>query len=214
MNPYYERNGITIYHGDCREILPSVSADAVVSDPPYGIGFVKGAGGKGAHNVRNIAPVYGDDQPFDPSPWLSYKDVILWGANHFAALLPHGRWLAWDKLNGVESYDSFSDVEFAWHNKRAADRIFRYLWKGICRDGERETRRAHPTQKPIALMKWCIGFVAEDAVILDPFMGSGTTLVAAKETGRKAIGIEIEERYCEIAAKRLEQEVLPLEVPA
>ena len=209
MKPYYESGGITIYHGDCREILPTLDASlAVVTDPPYGIAFEKGAGGKGKHNRRNLSTVHGDTEPFDPAALLGFETVITWGANHYAERLPHGRWLAWDKLNGIESFDSFSDVEFAWQNKRAADRIFRYLWKGICQEGEKDAGRVHPTQKPVTLMKWCLSFTPNGSTILDPYMGSGTTLRAAKDLGRKAIGIEIEERYCEIAAKRLSQEVL------
>lgn len=213
MKPYYDHNGITIYHADCREVLPTLDAgsvDLVLTDPPYGINYLKGAGGKGAHNKRNIARVIGDDQPFDPTHLLGFKNQILWGAEHYAQRLPEGRWLAWDKLNGVDSYDSFSDVEFAWFNQKGAARIFRYLWKGICRDGEKDTRRTHPTQKPVALMAWCLSLVPDAALIIDPYMGSGTTLVAAKKMGRRAIGIELNEAYCADAARRLSQEVLEL----
>ena len=214
LRPYYQRDGITIYHGDCLEIIGAIDGvDAVVSDPPYGIGYVKGKGGRrGAYSApvvkRNIEPVSGDDKPFDPSPFLAYKHVILWGANHYAQRLPHGRWIAWNKLGDKEPWDSFSDVEFAWQNGRGKDRMFSMLWKGICQgDGSQEPRN-HPTQKPLRLMRWCMGLVPDAETILDPFMGSGTTIVAARAEGRKAIGIEIEERYCEIAAKRLSQGVL------
>lgn len=207
---YYSHGGIDIWHGDCREMLSSIEADTVITDPPYGINYLKGAGGKGAHNRRNIARVLGDNEPFDPAMLLGYRNVIMWGAEHYAQRLPEGRWLAWDKLNGVDSYDSFSDVEFAWFNQKGAARIFRYLWKGICRDGEKETRRTHPTQKPVALMAWCISLIPDSAVIVDPYMGAGSTLVAAKKMGKRAIGIELVEAYCEDAALRLSQEVLSL----
>jgi len=194
-----------LYLGDCREILPTLSGvDAVVSDPPYGIAHVKGAGGKGKHNRRNIAPIFGDDIPFNPTEWLNFSEVILWGADHYAALLPHGRWLVWDKLDGVASYDSFSDIEVAWSNQRGASRIFRHLWKGICQASEKDARREHPTQKPVALMEWCVGFV-KGHTILDPFMGSGTTGVACAKLGRRFVGIEIEERYFESACHRIEE---------
>jgi len=214
--PYYQRDGITIYHGDCREIVPELpEADLLLADPPYGIGFVKGVGGRvespqGYRMKRNTCKVYGDDEPFDPEPWLNYKNVILWGANHYASRLPHGRWIAWNKLGNAEPWDSFSDVEFAWQSGRGKDRIFSMAWKGLCQGlpaGKKE-KRHHPTQKPVKLMRWCLSLVPDADTVLDPYMGSGSTLVACKLDGRKAIGIEIEERYCEIAAKRLSQGVL------
>ena len=192
--------------GDCREILPSLGkVDAVVTDPPYGIGYQKGSGGKGIPAPRNTAPIVGDDKPFDPSPWLKFPDVIMWGANHFASRLPHGRWLAWNKLGDIEPYDSFSDVEFAWQNRRAADRIFSMMWKGVIKGTEKHATRQHSTQKPVVLMEWCLGFIPEAELILDPFMGSGTTLVACQKLGRRGIGIEIDEKYFSIACRRVEE---------
>lgn len=193
--------------GDCREVLPLLpKIDAVVTDPPYGIGYQKGEGGKGAHSFRNVGAISGDDEPFDPSPWLSFDDVILWGGNHFAARLPHGRWLAWDKLAGMAEFDSFSDVEFAWRKGRGKDRIFNHLWKGICQASEKGggRERWHPTQKPIEVMRWCIQQIPDARTILDPFMGSGTTGVACVKLGRKFIGIEIDEKYFDIACRRIE----------
>jgi site-specific DNA-methyltransferase (adenine-specific)/modification methylase len=199
----------TLYLGDCLDVLPALrKADAVVTDPPYGIGFTFGKKktAKLAHlaNKRANQPIYGDDRPFDPSPWLRWP-CILWGANHYAERLPHGRWLAWNKLGDLEPWDSFSDVEFAWQNTRAADRIFSLLWKGLVQ-GRKEPNngeRFHPTQKPVALMEWCLGFLPDAHTILDPFMGSGTTGVACAKLGRKFIGIEIEERYFTIACERI-----------
>lgn len=200
--------GVTIYCGDCREILPTLGkVDAVVTDPPYGIGYARGSGGKGKQRIRSgrndESPIVGDDTPFDPTPWLKWS-CVLWGANHYAARLPHGRWLAWNKLGTLEPWDDFSDVEFAWQNKRAADRIFSLLWKGLVQ-GEKigSSERLHPTQKPVRLMQWCIEHVGDAETILDPFMGSGTTGVAAVKLGRKFIGIEIEPKYFDIACKRI-----------
>jgi DNA modification methylase len=116
------------------------------------------------------------------------------------------RWLIWDKRNDGTS---FADCELAWTNQRSAARIFRWRWNGMCQEhgGRFKEQRLHPTIKPLALMKWCIGFFPETRSVLDPFMGSGTTLVAAKSLGCKAIGIEMNEKYCEVAAQRLSQEV-------
>jgi len=212
MKPYYERNGITIYHGDCREILPTIKADCVVTDPPYGVSertdrLSKGRGKLAVCN--DFPPVHGDDKPFDPSDWLSFP-CVLWGANHYASRLPNSpSWLVWDKREGQGPNDN-ADCEMAWTNLGGPARLFRHYWNGMLRASEKSLPRQHPTQKPVALMKWCICHTnMPSGTILDPFMGSGTTLVAAKLEGRKAIGIEIEERYCEIAAKRLAQEVLP-----
>ena len=196
-----------IYNQNCLDVLPHLTGvDAVVTDPPYGIAHVKGAGGLGKHTRRNIEAIHGDDAPFDPVPWLAWP-CVLWGANHFAMRLPHGRWLAWNKLADKEPWDSFSDVEFAWNNQRGADRIFSLLWKGICQDEkEQGGERLHPTTKPVALMQWCLGFV-DGETILDPFMGSGTTGVACIRTGRRFIGVEISEAYCKIAVQRMEREL-------
>jgi site-specific DNA-methyltransferase (adenine-specific) len=200
----------TLYLGDCRDLLPSLGpVDAVVTDPPYGIAHVKGAGGRGNHNRRNIAPIIGDAEPFDPMPLLQFEQVLMWGADHYCARLPadSGRWLAWNKLDDMESYDSFSDVEFAWHSVRGASRIFNYKWKGIASvKAHEDVDRQHPTQKPIGLMKWCLEQLAAPAhLIVDPFMGSGTTGVACVKLGRKFIGIEIHEPYFDIACRRIEE---------
>lgn len=197
----------TLYLGDCREILPTLGpVDAVVSDPPYGISHVKGTGGRGKHSRRNIAPIAGDAAPFNPAVLLQFKNVLMWGADHYYARLPadKGRWLAWNKLDDMESFDSFSDVEFAWHSQKGAARIFSYKWKGIAsvKAGE-DVGREHPTQKPIGLMRWCIEQVGSPETILDPFMGSGTTGVACAKMGRRFIGIDIDERYFDIACRRI-----------
>ena len=208
----------TLYLGDCREILPSLpKVDAVVTDPPYGIGYVKGGGGRGpdgshrrplASTLRGYDPVIADDRPFDPAPWLKFPNVLMWGADHFYPRLPDsGRWLAWNKLGDMEPWDSFSDVEFAWHSKEGAARIFSMKWKGIACDkrGEQNGLREHTTQKPLRLMLWCLEQVGEAHTILDPFMGSGTTGVAAIKMGRKFIGIEIEPKYFDIACRCIEE---------
>lgn len=211
--PYYQDMWATIYNGDCRELLPELQdISIIVSDPPYGISYLHSGGGKGRHYRVNTEIIHGDDTPFDPAFLLEYPEVLIWGANNYARRLPEGgRWLIWDKLDGLESYDSFSDVEIAWSNTGTACRMFRYLWKGICQAGDKECGREYPAQKPEPLMRWCIEQCKDKTgIICDPFMGAGSTLRAAKSINRKCVGIEINERACEIAARRMGQEVLDL----
>lgn len=208
MKPYYEdtKAGIVIYHGDCREVLPTLGAvDVLVTDPPYGISYQHGTRKGGVALGTDGLSVIGDDAPFDPVPYLGFDKVILWGANHYADRLPASRgWLTWDKRLGIPPNDQ-SDCEHAWTNFLTVARLYSRYWNG----GGIGEERWHPTQKPLALMRWCVE-LAKGETILDPFMGSGTTLRAAKDLGRKAIGIELEEKWCEVAAKRLSQEVLPI----
>ena len=213
--PYYEdtKAGIVIYHGDCREILPTLPpVDLVLTDPPYGIAYSPGGGGAGwaTRTFSGADFVHGDDRPFDPDHLLSFPRVVLWGGNHFANRLPSSpTWLIWYKRHPNEAPNDFADCEIAWSNVGGPARVFWHEWKGAMRASERGVHY-HPTQKPVALMHWCISLAGEAETILDPYMGAGPTLRAAKDLGRKAIGIEIEERYCEIAAKRLAQEVMAL----
>lgn len=210
--PYYEKDGIVIYCGDCREILPHLpKVDLVLTDPPYGANIDTDFSRYSGERNSSYDRVIGDDKPFDPSVCMVCKRVIIWGANCFSDRLPMGVWLVWDKRH--DSGKSFtSDAEVAWMKLGAGGksggsgvRIYSQIWQGFLRS---EQRHGHPTQKPVELFEWCISqYSGEINTILDPFMGSGTTLVAAKNLGRKAIGIEIEERYCEIAVKRLSQEV-------
>lgn len=208
-----QRLSITLHFGDCLQLSPGFTGvDAVVTDPPYGIGHLKGKGGKGKHHRRNIKRIAGDHVPFDPSPWLGYRNVLMWGADHYAQRLPRGRWLVWDKLAGLESFDSFSDVEVAWHNRTGAARIFRYLWKGICQQGDKEEGRLHPTQKPVPLMAWCLeqAQVPAGGLVLDPYMGSATTAIACMRTGRSFIGVESDPDHYAAALQRIRREASQL----
>lgn len=208
MKPYYQENGITIYNGDCRAVVASLTADLVLTDPPYGVDIMVNAAGRPV----KYSPVNGNEAEFDPSFLLDFPNLILWGANHYSNRLPHnGRWLVWDKRCQIVPQRNQADCEFAWDSTFGAARIFYHLWDGFLRDSERGVNRSHPTQKPLALMRWCLSLYPKAMTVLDPFMGSGTTLRAAKDLGRQAIGIEIEEKYCEIAANRLRQEVLQFE---
>ena len=195
----------------------------MLTDPPYGIGYIPRT--RQANETRFKKTIYegerilGDDTQFEPQFLLATGDKhIVWGCNNFSNRLPPSNgWLVWDKKVDPKFYGktSFGDAELAWTNIIKRVLIYRHIWNGIIRQGEEAgqvgTGRLHPTQKPVALMRWCIGLCPDTPqTILDPFMGSGTTLRAAKDLGRRAIGIEIEEKYCEIAAKRLAQEVLPI----
>ena len=206
MKPYYEHAGITIYHGDCREILLTLGpVDLVLTDPPYGIGVTRMTLGNGNRQVFRGSEAWDDSTP-DLS-WVisSGLPAIVWGGNYFQ-LPPSRCWFVWDKGTGS---NDFADCELAWTNLDSTVRKYFQSWVGANAKESYDKDRFHPTQKPVGLMKWCLNRLG-DGLILDPFMGSGTTLVAAKNLNRRAIGIEIEERYCEIAAKRLQQEVLDL----
>lgn len=207
----------TLYLADCRDVLPALSPGVLLTDPPYGMdyrsGHNSGRKGKGAELVRkdgNFAPIEGDKVPFDPEHLLALgMPAIIWGANYFNDKLPNGRrWLVWDKLAGKTPFPSGSDIEMAWCSLAGPDRLFTHLWRGIMRAGEENIVHAgkqHPNQKPVALMSWCLSFLPSGTVI-DPYMGSGSTGVAAVRAGRDFIGIEMEEAHFETACKRIEDE--------
>lgn len=214
IKPYYDHGGILIINADCREILPQLpKVDLVLTDPPYGIKMDGGFGGFGGFGEPIARKRYSDTWDSErPRPEcftliLSHsKSVIIFGGNFFADLLPpSGHWLVWEKFNTMPS---FGDAELAWTNiPRNSTKVIVREYNGLL---GKERIREHPTQKPLNLMTRIIEIYSEvNQIILDPFMGSGTTLVAAKQLGRQGIGIEIEEKYCEIAVKRLSQEVLP-----
>lgn len=186
----------TLYLADCMDVLPTLGkVDAVVTDPPYGIGITKsnrlavsrGMGGKSW-----------DDKPADDDLIEAISQIgdkaIIWGGNYFN-LPPTRCLLVWDKQNDGRD---FADLEMAWTNLDAVARIFRM------RPMNMDDGKVHPTQKPIALMKWCISKLQDAKTIIDPFMGSGSTGIAAVQMGRQFIGIEQEQSYFDIACKRIE----------
>ena len=215
MKPYYRSKGITIYCGDCREVQ-GLRADLLCTDPPYGLGAARetfrGNGvlrhmtglcrGK-AVPKRDYGDAAWDDRPVDRTLLARFQamcryQVIFGGGVHFD-LGPARCFLVWDKLRGNTDY---ADGELAWTNLDRAIRIIRYRWNGFLKQQPEE--RWHPTQKPVAVLEWAILQAPHCETILDPFMGVGSGLVAARNLQRKAIGIEIEEKYCEIAARRLD----------
>lgn len=199
--------GVTVYCGDCREIVEAVDADAIVSDVPYGIRHRRGAcADRGKKAItKGTGGIAGDSVPFDPAHLL-HLPCLLWGGDHFAHQLPRGRWLLWDKTLGGGSGD-FSDFEVAWLSKPGAAKIFRHLWMGVQRESQVGQARHHPTEKPIALMEWCLGFFPEARTILDPYMGSGTTGVAAIRAGRRFVGAEIDPTHFDRACRRISDEL-------
>jgi site-specific DNA-methyltransferase (adenine-specific) len=197
-----------LYQGDCLEIMPLIGkVDACLTDSPYGVSFSHGGGGGRLARSTTLdhMPIIGDDEPFNPTPILALDvPCIMWGGNHFASRLPDSAsWLSWDKRCADYSNDQ-ADCELAWTNLGGPARMFRHVWNGMLRGKESKTPRVHPTQKPVALMEWCLGFLPDAKTILDPFMGSGTTGVACAKLGRKFIGIELDPDYFNIACKRIE----------
>lgn len=212
ITPYFKDDAVTIYHGDCRKIVPLLGRfDLLLTDPPYGIGASKGTwgGGGGKKNVpvRNYGKKDWDNQPV--AGWLlsmlieKCGKAIIFGGNYYS-LPPCKGPLVWDK----ENTGDFADGEMAWNNLGCPLRIKRHRWNGMVRLGNEP--RDHPTQKPLDVIRWCIDMAGDVDTILDPFAGSGTTGRAAKDMGKRAVLIEQEESYCEIAAKRLSQQVLDL----
>jgi DNA modification methylase len=217
MKPYYQDSAVTIFHGDSREIVPQLGKfDLLLTDPPYGLRESNPVKRSSRGRLKAKIPLvtrYAETSEWDAEPAdriLIQRVVekalhsIVWGGNYFH-FPPSKCWLVWNKLNSGD----FADCELAWTNLSKAVRKFDFLWNGMIRGGEQHCiPRVHPTQKPVELMRWCLSLAPDSLTIVDPFMGSGTTLRAAKDLGRKAVGIEIEEQYCEIAAKRMSQEVL------
>ena len=200
---YYRDDSVTIYNGDCRKILPWLgSFDLLLTDPPYGLGkrLTGGQGEWGTHFEKSpewdetISPDWMVKQCVDVA-----KRAIVWGGNYYE-LPPTRCWLSWDKMQEHTS----GHFEMAWTNIDKPTRTFR-----MSRVEAHSSGKRHPTEKPLGLMKWCIGLAGDEVeTIVDPFAGSGTTGHAAKLEGRKATLIELSEKYCETAAKRLEQGVL------
>jgi site-specific DNA-methyltransferase (adenine-specific)/modification methylase len=203
-----EIGNATLYLGDCMDILPTLDkVDAVITDPPYGINENSK---KVASRGKLAAPKdYGDfdwDKAPPPDALIELirtkgQHQAFFGGNYFN-LPPTSCWLVWDKLNGD---NDFADCELAWTNWSKAVRRLQWRWNGMIRQGNEQ--RYHPTQKPLEVMKWVIEICPKSETILDPFMGSGTTGVAAIQLGRKFIGIEREPKYFEIACQRIEQAV-------
>jgi len=215
MKPYYEKDNQTIFNADCLEILkemPNKSVDLVLTDPPYGIGADKGVGGYGLsktdkHYEDNWDSFTPSQEYFDEILRIGKKAVIF-GGQFFADKLPvNGHWIVWDKKGDIKFDNPFGDCELAWTNiDKKSVKKYVVIQQGFVAE---ERDRYHPTQKAVSVMGQILQDNTEDSdTILDPFLGSGTTLLACKQLGRKGIGIEISEKYAQIAKDRLAQDML------
>lgn len=200
MSPVETIGRATLYLGDCREVLPTLQAvDLLCTDPPYGIGEHGGGfRSRKGQNIRVLENKGWDKERPDPAIFemmlRASRDQIIWGGNYFADLLPPSKgWLYWQKLMGGD----FADGELAWTSRDKALREFTKCPKGQGAE--------HPTQKPLAVMRWCLGFFPDAQTILDPFMGSGSTGVIALQMGKAFIGIERDPDYFDLACRRIRE---------
>lgn len=198
--------GATLYHGESEHILPHLEKVALVcADPPYGIGASAGTGKYGRLKVEKSGDYEWDNSIPDDALMTAVlqagERVIVFGGNYFP-LPPSRNFLIWDKGAGFKGRD-FAECEMAWCSWDGNARV---LTRDPLARGDYKNKE-HPTQKPVAVMQWAILHGGAADVILDPFMGSGSTGVAALQLGRQFIGIERDERYFEIACKRIEQAV-------
>jgi len=215
MIPYYKDDWVTLYLGDCREVFPELpQGDLLLTDPPYGIkqNFYRMVSRTKLARVRNYGNFEWDKAPVDQATINQMvtlaRHTIMFGGN-FYTMPPSSCWLVWDKDNSGD----FADCELAWTNFNKAVKMYKWRWNGMLQEqmGDQKEYRYHPTQKPAGLFLRIIAdWSDEGELILDPFLGSGTTCVCAKTLLRRSIGIEIEERYCEIAARRCSQGVMEL----
>lgn len=206
--------GVTLHLGDCRDILPTLGdVGAIITDPPYGISYDPSQHNRYNGDKNTYDRIAGDSQQLDFGFLFDIQvPQIIWGAETFYRQLPHrGRWLCWHKRSPKMKPNSMrgGDFELAWMNKGDGYYLFFNLIHGgvINADSENGNNaiRFHPTQKPVELMKFCIENIQCTSAIVDPFMGSGSTGVAAMNLGRKFIGIEIETAYFDIACKRISE---------
>jgi DNA modification methylase len=203
---------VTLYLGDCIAIAPTLQGvDAVVSDPPYGMGYKRS--GNSRNSISSTGQVWtetieGDDVPFDPSPWVKWPAVMT-GAQWFYDRLPAGGVIhTWDKRGPYEAIDQ-ADVDQIWCSLRKPARKLECVWRGLCRKTEVSEPIVHPTQKPVMVMAWMMERleVAAGALVLDPYMGSGTTGIACLRTGRRFVGIEKDPTHYATALARITNEL-------
>ena len=222
--------GDTTKKEDLERLMDGKKADMVFTDPPYGVSIVStnkskgsiGFGGQlGFVGADGIVPVNaytfikGDDTTETAKLIYNYavtngiKKIILWGGNYYTDFCPPTScWLIWDKRGNIPS-NNFADCEIAWSNMKSPSRIYKQIWSGLLREGDRKTeglKRCHPTQKPVGLAIWCFeNYSKREDIILDLFLGSGSTLIACEKTGRVCYGMEIDPVYCDVIVQRWEK---------
>lgn len=212
MTPTWQTTdgSIRLYLGDNRLVRDSLPNDAsIISDPPYGMkwntDYTRFTGGL-ADNRNHGGKIAEDHVDFDPAPWLRFPRVVLWGQPFFARLLPVGTTLVWDKKRESQTGKFLSDAELAWMKGGCGVYIHRQVWNGFDRDEGGGIE--HPVQKPVRLMQWCIAKAkAAGSLIVDPYMGSGTTALAAIATGSPFIGCEIDPMHFATAVRRIDAEL-------
>ena len=214
IEPYYSEDGITLYNARCEDVLPQLNErwNLVLTDPPYGIELDTDYSKKG-RNTNQYEAVAGDGFGETDLSWLTKLGctTVLWGAHNYYWHLPTMRnpgWVCWDKRCNEDADRAFgAPFELAWVNIPRFFRIYRVQHGGFVNaDGG---KRFHPTQKPVKLMAKIMNELSEKGgMVFDPYAGSGSTLIAAKQLNRKAVGIEISEKYCEITVNRLRQKEL------
>jgi DNA modification methylase len=213
---------------DVDKLMGGKKADMVFTDPPYGISVVGnntiGGGGPvgGKKNYRKTIrgnnlvkankykPVIGDETTDVAKKFyllikrMKFSNCIIWGGNYFSDFLPVSRgWIGWDKIDGLTgTTKNFSDIELAWTSYDKPARIYRHRWQGLMKGSEHKDKRIHPTQKPIALSEECLNYYESGNIVLDGFLGSGSTLIACEKTGRACYGMELDEWYCTVIIQR------------
>ena len=213
IKPKYRDEFVALYHAGCEGVLARVKPDkntTIISDPPYGIKWV---------HSHNPVPIIGDDKPFDPSHLLAHR-CVLFGGQHYHTRLPaKGSWVIWDKrcphCGGRDACkvgschtNNQGDYEDIWCSSHTHRTIYRHYWNGWGKASEKGIQRIHPTQKPVLLMGYLISdFTSPGDLVIDPYAGSCSTLLAARASGRYAIGIELDKRYIAPAIRRLKEGV-------
>ncbi len=212
IEPYFETDNGKLYNGDCLDVMQELddkSIDLILTDPPYGIGTAKNGkvGGEKVCKVTNYKPQKWDSKIPDYKVFNKMKIIsenqIIFGGNFFVEYLSNSScWIVWDKY--ITGY--FADCELAWTSFNRSVKKYSVMWNGMIRV-EKEYKRTHPTQKPIRLLAQILNdFSKENELILDPYLGSGTTAIACERLNRRWIGIEINQEYCDIAVGRIKKE--------